>query len=85
MPPLDSNSSPFLPRNVLFVTEITNIGSDAMYHIFSVTSEGHFDCNNFHPLRVVVNKSGQCRTSSSHDEREQSTEEHQPVSERISW
>ena len=56
-----------------------------MYCIFSVTSEGHFDCNNFHPLPVVVNKSGQCRTSSSHGKREQSTEKHQPVSEGISW
>ena len=56
-----------------------------MYCIFSVTNEGHFDCNNFHPLHVAVKRSGQWRTSSSHGKREQSTEKHQPVSEGISW
>ena len=38
----------------------------------------------FNPLRVVGEKSLQCRTSSSHGGRENSTEKHQPVSEGIS-
>ena len=39
----------------------------------------------FNPLRVEVEKSRQCGTSSSHGGRENSTEKHQPVSEGISW
>ena len=37
------------------------------------------------PLRVAVEKCGQCGTSSSHGSREKLTEKHEPVSEGISW
>ena len=37
------------------------------------------------PLRAVVEKSQQCRTSSSQGGRENLTEKRQPVSEGISW
>ena len=42
-------------------------------------------CNLVNPLRVAVEKSRQCRTSSSHGGQENSTEKHQPVSKGISW
>ena len=45
--PLDSNPSPFLPRNVLFAAKVTNISSNAMYHVFSGNSGGHFHRNSF--------------------------------------
>ena len=48
-------------------------------------SDQDFVAVHLNPLHAAVKKSGQCRTSSSHGGRENSTEKHQPVSGGISW
>ena len=73
-------------KQSLSLSQIVFVGDNCEMFLQVGLSLGCITSNElFNHLCAAVKKSRQCRTSSSHGRRENSTEKHQPVSEGISW